>query len=44
MIPFLITSIVAAAIIIVYLLFIRPWQHCWGATDEEVARPPHAGR
>jgi hypothetical protein len=22
-----------------YLLFIRPWQLRWGATDEELARP-----
>lgn len=39
MIPILITSSVAVAIIIIYLLFIRPWQHRWGATDGEVARP-----
>ena len=26
-------------IITVYLIFICPWQHRWGAMDEEVARP-----
>jgi type II secretory pathway component PulM len=26
-------------LILIYLLFVRPWQHRWGATDEEVARP-----
>ena len=28
-----------ADLVIVYILFIRPWQLRWGATDEEVARP-----
>ena len=28
----------AAAIFLLYLLVIAPWQHRWGATDDEVAR------
>ncbi|MGA3116005.1 MAG: hypothetical protein ABSF90_16410 [Syntrophobacteraceae bacterium] len=38
MIPALITSGIAATAILIYLVSIRPWQHRWGATDEEVAR------
>ena len=26
-------------LLLIYLRFIRPWQHRWGATDDEVARP-----
>jgi hypothetical protein len=30
-------AVLGAAVFGVYLRFIRPWQLCWGATDEEVA-------
>lgn len=33
-----ITIITATVAIIIYMLWIRPWQLCWGATDEEVTR------
>ena len=33
-----IAIIAAVAALIIYLLWIRPWQLRWGATDEEVAR------
>lgn len=29
----------AAVTVTVYRLIVQPWQHRWGATDEEVARP-----
>ena len=29
---------VAAALLILYRFAVRPWQHRWGATDEEVRR------
>jgi hypothetical protein len=31
-------AVLGAVAFWVYLRFIRPWQLCWGATDEEVAR------
>lgn len=33
-----ITIITATVAIIIYMLWIRPWQLCWGATNEEIAR------
>lgn len=30
--------LIAVGVIATYLLFLGPWQHRWGATDEEVAR------
>jgi membrane protein implicated in regulation of membrane protease activity len=41
----------AAAIFLLYVLVIAPWQHRWGATDDELARTlpgdeiavPHVG-
>lgn len=39
MVPILITTGIFVIAIITYLLFVRPSQHRWGATDEEVARP-----
>jgi hypothetical protein len=29
----------AVAVLVSYRLLVRPWQHRWGATDEEVRRP-----
>jgi hypothetical protein len=29
----------ASTVLVVYRLLIQPWQHRWGATDEEVRRP-----
>lgn len=37
MIPIFV-GIGAIILLLVYLRFIRPWQHRWGATDDEVAR------
>jgi hypothetical protein len=29
----------ASTVLVVYRLWVEPWQHRWGATDEEVRRP-----
>ena len=29
------------AVLVAYRLWIQPWQHRWGATDEELRRPMH---